>query len=144
MGIINQLLEIKNFKETLGNSLVIEDVRIQINCMIIKKLLSKYYKKKINFKKPNDLIIKKKKICGILQEIIHYGAKTYLIVGVGINTNISTVIKNYKVTSLNNVLNKKIDNSKLLRETKKKYEKFIQQIEKNNFTELKRKILKLK
>ena len=33
----------------------------KINCMIIKKLLSKYYRKKINFKKPNDLIIQKKK-----------------------------------------------------------------------------------
>ena len=39
MGIINQLLDIKNFKETLGNSLVIEDVRIQINCMIITKTI---------------------------------------------------------------------------------------------------------
>tara|TARA_X000001036_G_scaffold427500_1_gene456168 strand:+ start:838 stop:1410 length:573 start_codon:yes stop_codon:yes gene_type:complete len=115
-----------------------------LNAYLFKDIITKFTKIKIDIKWPNDLLIKKEKICGILQEIIHYGAKTYLIVGVGINTNISPIIKNYKVTSLNNVLNKKIDNSKLLRETKKKYEKFIQQIEKNNFTELKRKILKLK
>ena len=33
----------------------------KINCLLVKKLISKYYKKKIFFKKPNDLIIEKKK-----------------------------------------------------------------------------------
>ena len=42
----------------------------RINCLLVKKLLSIYYKKKITFKKPNDLLIDKKKICGILQEKI--------------------------------------------------------------------------
>ena len=35
-----------------------------INCLLVKKLLSKYYKKKIIFKKPNDLLIDKKKFVG--------------------------------------------------------------------------------
>ena len=33
----------------------------KINSFLVKKLLAKYYKKKISFKKPNDLLIKKKK-----------------------------------------------------------------------------------
>ena len=33
----------------------------KINCLLVKKLLSIYYKKKIIFKKPNDLLINKKK-----------------------------------------------------------------------------------
>ena len=33
----------------------------KINCILVRELLSKYYKKKITFKKPNDLLINKKK-----------------------------------------------------------------------------------
>ena len=33
----------------------------KINCLLVKKLLSIYYKKRIIFKKPNDLLINKKK-----------------------------------------------------------------------------------
>ena len=33
----------------------------KINCILVKKLLTIYYKKKIIFKKPNDLLIQKKK-----------------------------------------------------------------------------------
>ena len=42
----------------------------KLNCLLIKKLISKYTNKKILYKKPNDLFDEKKKICGILQEII--------------------------------------------------------------------------
>ena len=34
----------------------------KINCLLVKKVLEKYYKKKITFKKPNDLLINKNKI----------------------------------------------------------------------------------
>ena len=34
---------------------------IKINCLLVKKLLLRYTKKKITFKKPNDLLIEKKK-----------------------------------------------------------------------------------
>ena len=57
----------------------------KINCLLVKKLLSYYYKNKIVFKKPNDLLIDKKKICGILQETLFKRNKKYLIVGIGIN-----------------------------------------------------------
>ena len=40
------------------------------NCLLIKKILSRYYKKKISIKLPNDFLVNKKKICGILQETL--------------------------------------------------------------------------
>ena len=33
----------------------------KINCLLVKKLLTNYYKKNITIKKPNDLLINKKK-----------------------------------------------------------------------------------
>ena len=36
----------------------------KMNCFIVKDIISKYYKKKIIFKSPNDLLIKKKKFGG--------------------------------------------------------------------------------
>ena len=33
----------------------------KINCLLVKRLISKYYNKKIVYKKPNDLMINKKK-----------------------------------------------------------------------------------
>ena len=57
----------------------------KINCLLVKKLISKYSKNKIYFKKPNDLLINRKKICGILQEKVNKFDKKFLIVGIGIN-----------------------------------------------------------
>ena len=84
----------------------------KINSFLVKKLLAKYYKKKINFKKPNDLLIKKKKICGILQETIDKLDKKYLIVGIGINLIKSPNINNYPTTNLYNLIKKKIPKKK--------------------------------
>ena len=51
------------------------------NCLLVKKLLSKYIKKKILYKKPNDLLIDKKKISGILQEVISVSNKIFVPLG---------------------------------------------------------------
>ena len=40
-----------------------------------KKILNDYTKKIIKIKKPNDLLIDGKKICGILQEVIDHKKK---------------------------------------------------------------------
>ena len=79
-----------------------------INCLLIKKLLSNYYKKNIIFKKPNDLLIQKKKISGVLQETVSISGKKFLIVGIGINITKSPKIKNYPTTNLNELANKTI------------------------------------
>lgn len=111
-----------------------------LNAYLIRKILSKYTSAKIDIKWPNDLLIKKKKVCGILQEIIHYKEKKFLIVGTGINTNSSPNIVNLKTTSLRNRSIKHIDSNKILKDVKKAYEKFIYQIRKYNFVYLKKKL----
>jgi len=94
-----------------------------INCLLVKKLLSIYYKNKIIFKKPNDLLINKKKICGILQEKISKLNKRYLIVGIGINLVKNPTLKNYPTTNLSELLNKKVSKIKIEKEIKKIFEK---------------------
>ena len=81
----------------------------KVNCLLIKKLLSHYYKNKILIKPPNDLFVNKKKICGILQETITNNNHEYLIVGIGINIIKSPKIKNYPTTNLLELVGKKID-----------------------------------
>ena len=89
---------------------------------MVKKLLSTYYKKKIIFKKPNDLLIDKKKICGILQETLTKYNKKYLIVGIGINLIKSPYIKNYPTTSFYELMDKKVPINKVVTQIKKIFE----------------------
>ena len=90
--------------------------------MLVKKLLFIYYKKKIIFKKPNDLLINKKKICGILQEKISKLKRKYLIVGIGVNLVKNPNLKNYPTTNLSVLLNKKISKNKIEQQIKKIFE----------------------
>ena len=94
----------------------------KLNCLLVKKILTTYYKKKIIFKKPNDLLINKKKICGILQETLIKLNKKYLIVGVGINLIKSPLIKNYPTTNLYELLDKKVSKKKIENKLKKIFE----------------------
>jgi BirA family transcriptional regulator, biotin operon repressor / biotin---[acetyl-CoA-carboxylase] ligase len=93
--------ELKNIRLSLSRLTI-------INCLLIKKLLKNYYKKNIVFKKPNDLLIQKKKISGILQETVSILDDKFLIVGVGINIRKSPKIRNYPTTCLNELTNKTI------------------------------------
>ncbi len=70
------------------------------NANLIIKLISFYYKKKIKLKLPNDVLINKKKICGILQESVQKNGIKYLIVGIGLNLVKSPNIKGYPTTNL--------------------------------------------
>ena len=94
----------------------------KLNCLLVRKILSTYYKKKIIYKKPNDLLIDKKKICGILQETLIKLDKKYLIVGVGINLIKSPYIKSYPTTNLKELLNKKVSKIKIENQLKKIFE----------------------
>ena len=113
----------------------------KINCLLVKKLLSSFTSKKILFKKPNDLLIDKKKISGILQEVITYNQKKYLIVGIGVNTNIVPKNKSFSSTCLKNIIDKKIDNKKILKNIKNNYEKFLIEIKKFSYKKLKKKMI---
>ena len=94
----------------------------KINCTLVRELLSKYYKKKITFKKPNDLLINKKKICGILQESISIFDEKYLVVGIGINLIKNPNIKNYPTINLYKLTSKKISKNKIENKLKKIFE----------------------
>ena len=100
----------------------------QLNCELIRKLLSSFYKKKITIKPPNDLLINGKKICGILQESIIKDKKQYLIIGVGINLIKSPYIKDYPTTNLFELIKKKIDKSEFQNKLKSIFEKNINRI----------------
>ena len=71
-----------------------------LNAYLIRRIISKEFKSKINIKWPNDLLFSKKKICGILQETITYGKKKFLIVGMGINTNFDPNMSSFSSTCL--------------------------------------------
>ena len=97
----------------------------KINCLIVKKIISEFYKGKILIKKPNDLIVNNKKISGILQETVSKSDKTFIIIGIGINLIKSPKIKGYPTTNLYELTNMKINSSNIVLKLKKKYEKFI-------------------
>ena len=88
----------------------------KLNVELIKKLISKYYKKKIDVKVPNDILINKKKICGILQETIQKKKIKYLIVGVGVNLVKNPNISYYPTTNLNYLIKKKITTAQVIKD----------------------------
>ena len=110
-----------------------------LNALLLKNVISNFTSEKIRIKWPNDLLLNKQKFCGILQEVIKFNSFDYLIVGIGLNTNIVPQNENFKSTSLNNILNKKIDNQKILKNIKVVYEKFLKDKDKLSFLNLKTK-----
>ena len=95
----------------------------KINCLLVKKLLSKFTRKKILFKKPNDLLINKKKISGILQEVIFIKDKKFIVTGIGINIIKNPIIRNYPTTNLQEITKKKISKSGVEKKLKQIFEK---------------------
>jgi BirA family biotin operon repressor/biotin-[acetyl-CoA-carboxylase] ligase len=117
-----------SFKGNLFASIFFEikkDISIkkmtEINCKIIKKILFKYIKKKITINYPNDLLINKKKFCGILQEIIFNKDLKFLIVGIGINLIKNPEIKKYQTTNILFETGIKIKKLKLIKSIENNY-----------------------
>ena len=80
-----------------------------INPLIISDVI-KYFcnKETINLKFPNDIFLNRKKICGILQELIVLNSSKFLIIGIGLNI------------SSNPNINAKYQATNILQQTKKK------------------------
>jgi BirA family biotin operon repressor/biotin-[acetyl-CoA-carboxylase] ligase len=97
----------------------------KINCLLVKKLLSNFYKNKIVIKKPNDLLINNMKISGILQETLSKSGKTFIIVGIGVNLIKNPSIKDYLTTNLFDLTGVKITPNNAALKLKKIYETFI-------------------
>ncbi len=100
----------------------------KINCLLVKRLISKYYNKKIVYKKPNDLMINKKKICGILQETVNKFDNKYLIVGIGINLIKNPILNRYSTICLNNLIKENVSKNKIENELKKIFEENLNKI----------------
>jgi len=115
-------LFISFFNELNKSNLSINAIT-KINCLLVTKLLSSFTNKKILFKKPNDLLIDKKKISGILQEIIFIRNKKFLITGIGINIKKNPNILNYPTTNLQEVTKKSISKFKVENKLKQLFEK---------------------
>ncbi len=95
------------------------------NAKLIINLISKYYKKKIQLKLPNDILINKKKICGILQETVEKNEVKYLVVGIGLNLIKSPNINSYDTTNLYELTTNKISIRKISNELKILYKNFL-------------------
>ena len=121
-----------SFYYTLENIQLTINQLTKTNCLLVKKLISKYYKKKISFKKPNDLLINKKKICGILQEAVNKFDRKYLIVGIGLNLVKNPIINDYPTISLNNLVKKKLSKKTIEKEIKEIFEKNLKNLIINN------------
>lgn len=94
----------------------LEGLTIKIaNCM--KKTIYELYGFNLEIKEPNDLLLNKKKICGILTEISTIGEKiNYLIISIGFNVNeesFSTEIKEI-ATSLKNEYKRNFSREEIL------------------------------
>ena len=92
-----------------------------LNCKIIKKILFKYIKKKISIKAPNDILINKKKICGILQEIKFNNESKFIVIGIGINLIKNPEIKNYPTTNILKETGFKVKKNDLIKNIEKNY-----------------------
>ena len=98
----------------------IEKITI-LNCKIIKNVLFQYIRKKITIKPPNDLLVNKKKICGILQEIIFNKEEKFIVIGIGINLIKNQVIKNYSTTNILQETGFKVKKYNLIKNIEKNY-----------------------
>ena len=92
-----------------------------LNCKIIKKVLFQYIKKTVTIKPPNDLLVDKKKICGILQEIKFNQKHKFIIIGIGINLIKNPIIKNYPTTNILKETGFKIKRLNLIKKIEKNY-----------------------
>ena len=97
-----------------------------INAIIISDVIKYFCKdKNINFKFPNDVLVNKKKICGLLQEVVTSNDVKFLIVGMGINVISNPHLKEkYQATNIFIETKNKPPMKKILKRIVNSYEKF--------------------
>ena len=115
-----------------------------INALINFDIIKKYCgRKKISYKPPNDIYINKKKICGILQEVVIKGSKKYLIVGIGINLLTNPKIYNNRATNIFRETKEKPKTLDIVKEIISKYEIFFTNLKLYDFINFKTQSKKL-
>ena len=113
-----------------------------INPVIIANVIENFCeKKKISFKWPNDVLVNKKKICGILQEHITINNKSFLIIGIGLNVLSSPKLtKKYQATNIFIETKKKPSIKKILKHIVASYENFFINLNSYNYANYKKKV----
>jgi len=112
-----------------------------INPVIISGVIKKFCKKeKISFKWPNDIFVNGRKICGILQEVITFNSKKFLIIGIGINIVSNPIIDtNYEATNIFYESKKKPTSKEIINLLIISYENFFNELDSYNFINFKTK-----
>ena len=113
-----------------------------INPIIISNVMQNFFEKEnISFKWPNDIFANKKKICGILQELITLNKREFLIIGIGINIVSNPIIKEkYQATNIFIETGKKPSISELTNLIILSYADFFSNIRSYNYINFKKKI----
>ena len=112
-----------------------------INPIIISGVISHFCKKEnVNLKFPNDILVNRKKICGILQELITSNSEKFLIIGIGVNiVSNPTTNKKYKATNILLETKKKPEIEEILDLIIASYEKFLVDLNSYNYKHFKKK-----
>ena len=111
-----------------------------INPVIISNILKHFCKENITIKWPNDILINKKKVCGILQELITFKKKKFLIIGFGVNTISNPKIKDkYKATNIFLEAKQKPKSNEMIKIIIISYETFFADLDNYSFINFKKK-----
>ena len=112
-----------------------------INPIIISGVIKHFCEKKnIKLKFPNDIFVNRRKICGILQELITINGNKFLIIGVGINIVSNPKINNkYQATNILLETQKKPKINEIIELIVFSYEKFFINLKSYNYEDFKKK-----
>ena len=111
-----------------------------INPVIISNVMKKICKSvNVSLKWPNDIFINKKKVCGILQELVTYDNKKFLIVGIGINIVSNPVINDkYQATNIYYEIKKKPSTNEIFKLIISSYKNFFLNLNSYNYGNFKK------
>jgi len=113
-----------------------------INPIIISNVIGEFCnKRKLSFKWPNDILMNKKKICGILQELITLNGKKFLVIGIGLNVITNPKINaQYKATNIFTESKKKPTINKIIKLIIVSYENFFLNLDSYNYENFKKEV----
>lgn len=96
----------------------------QLACRAIAHVLGQNYKILSTFKRPNDILVDGKKICGVLVESasLSTGQVQYMVIGIGLNVNHAPKSHGFKAICMRDILGHEINRKQLLEEILREFE----------------------
>jgi BirA family transcriptional regulator, biotin operon repressor / biotin---[acetyl-CoA-carboxylase] ligase len=95
----------------------------------LSRVLNQLFALDVSVKWPNDLLLGKEKLAGMLSEMETRGDMVqFLVIGIGINVNNDPVNKEFKAVSLKNILKKNLSRKKILATFLSEFQNQIQEI----------------